>query len=162
MKQETVSMGRRALSGWPMILGWLAMIVFAFHASTHMVGAGDTWVAMACGRHFVSHGVDTVEPFSANSHKGGPTEQEIRTWPGWAQWITDKVGLETVKRWEIYQHLSDQDIHKLIAKEVKTPNQTLADFKRFKSFSLTYEEFPKTSTRKIKRHLFKEFYVAEK
>ena len=92
-------MGRRALSGWPMILGWLAMIVFAFHASTHMVGAGDTWVAMACGRHFVSHGVDTVEPFSANSHKGGPTEQEIRTWPGWAQWITDKVGLETVKRW---------------------------------------------------------------
>jgi long-chain acyl-CoA synthetase len=53
------------------------------------------------------------------------------------------------------KHLSDKDIHKLIAKEVKTANQTLAAFKRVKSFTLTDEEFPKTSTRKIKRHLFK-------
>ncbi|MHC4912144.1 MAG: hypothetical protein ACYTE5_03955, partial [Planctomycetota bacterium] len=53
---------RVALSGWPMVLGWLAMLIFAFHASTHMVGAGDTWVAMACGRHFINHGVNTVEP----------------------------------------------------------------------------------------------------
>ena len=82
-----------------MILGWLAMLIFAFHASTHMVGAGDTWVAMACGRHFINHGVDTVEPFSANSHKAGPTEKEIKTWPNWARWITDKVGIETVRYW---------------------------------------------------------------
>jgi len=88
-----------ALSGWPMIFAWLAMLIFAFHASSHMVGAGDTWVAMACGRHFINHGVDTVEPFSANSHRAGPTEQQIRKWPPWAQWITDKVGLETVKYW---------------------------------------------------------------
>ncbi len=90
---------RVALSGWPMIFFWLAMLIFAFHSSTHMVGAGDTWVAMACGRHFINHGVDTVEPFSANSHRAGPTEQDVRKWPGWAQWITDKVGLETVKYW---------------------------------------------------------------
>jgi hypothetical protein len=82
-----------------MALAWLAMLIFAIHASTHMVAAGDTWVAMACGRHFVNHGVDTVEPFSANSHDAGPTEEEIKTWPGWARWITDKVGLETVKKW---------------------------------------------------------------
>ncbi|MHC4755711.1 MAG: hypothetical protein ACYTBP_11270 [Planctomycetota bacterium] len=67
------------------------MIIFACHASTHMVGAGDTWVALACGRHFLNHGVDTVEPFSANSHRAGPTEEDIKTWPRWAQWITDKV-----------------------------------------------------------------------
>lgn len=90
---------RVALSGWPMIFFWLGMLIFAFHASTHMVGAGDTWVAMACGRHFINHGVDTVEPFSANSHRAGPTEQDIKKWPHWAQWITDKVGLETVKYW---------------------------------------------------------------
>jgi hypothetical protein len=42
-----------------------------------MVGAGDTWVAMACGRHFINHGVDTVEPFSANSHKSGPTNESM-------------------------------------------------------------------------------------
>ena len=90
---------RSALSGWPMILGWLAMLIFALHASTHMVGAGDTWVAMACGRHFINHGVDTVEPFSANSHKAGPTEEDIKKWPKAAQWIANKVGLETVKYW---------------------------------------------------------------
>jgi len=75
------------------------MFIFACHASTHMVGAGDTWVALACGRHFLNHGVDTVEPFSANSHKAGPTEEDIKTWPTWAQWITDKVGIEAVKYW---------------------------------------------------------------
>jgi long-chain acyl-CoA synthetase len=60
------------------------------------------------------------------------------------------------------KHLSNKDVHKLIAKEVKTANQTLAAFKRVKSFTLTDEEFPKTSTRKIKRHLFKELHVAKK
>lgn len=87
------------LSGWPMLIGWAAMFIFAIHASTHMVGAGDTWVAMACGRHFINHGVDTNEPFSANSHRQGPTAEEVKTWPVWAQWITDKVGLDTVKYW---------------------------------------------------------------
>ena len=53
---------RHAFSGWPMIILFAGMLVFAFHACTHMVAAGDTWVAMACGRHFVNHGVDTVEP----------------------------------------------------------------------------------------------------
>ncbi|UCD49620.1 MAG: hypothetical protein JSW27_19070 [Phycisphaerales bacterium] len=90
---------RSAFSGWPMIIGWSAMLIFSFHACTHMVAAGDTWVAMACGRHFVHHGVDTVEPFSANSHHAGPTEAEVQKWPGWARWITDTVGLETVKKW---------------------------------------------------------------
>ncbi len=82
-----------------MILGWLAMIIFACHASTHMVGAGDTWVALACGRHFINHGVDTNEPFSANSHRAGPTEEDVKKWPELAQWITGKVGLDTVKYW---------------------------------------------------------------
>ncbi len=88
-----------SLSRWLAVVGWLGMIVFAFHASTHMVAAGDTWVAMACGRHFVTHGVDTVEPFSANSHKPGPTDKEVRTWPGWAQSLTKAVGLKTVQKW---------------------------------------------------------------
>ncbi len=84
---------------WMIVIGWLGMMVFAFHASTHMVGAGDTWVAMACGRHFIDHGVDTVEPFSANSHKAGPTQEDIENWPGPAKWIAEKVGLDTVKYW---------------------------------------------------------------
>jgi len=88
-----------SLSKWLTIVGWVGMIVFAFHASTHMVAAGDTWVAMACGRHFVNHGVDTIEPFSANSHKPGPTPEEVKTWPAWAQSLTKAVGLKTVQKW---------------------------------------------------------------
>jgi len=88
-----------ALSGPPMVLGWLAMLIFACYASTHMVGAGDTWVALACGRHFYNHGVDTVEPFSANSHKAGPTAEDIENWPKPAKWIAEKVGIETVRKW---------------------------------------------------------------
>ena len=66
------------------IAAWLAIILFACHASTHMVPAGDTWVALACGKHFVNHGVDTVEPFSANSHKAGPTDEQLSKWcPEW-------------------------------------------------------------------------------
>ena len=99
ISNEVNAKRRSALSGWPMILGWLAMVIFALHSSTHMVGAGDTWVAMASGRHFINHGVNTVEPFSANSHKAGPTKEEIKTWPNWAQWIADKVGMRAVKYW---------------------------------------------------------------
>jgi len=90
---------RQPMSGWIMLIFWWAMILFALHSATHMVGAGDTWVAMACGRHFINHGVDTVEPFSANSHKAGPTAEDIKKWPSWAQKITQTVGLETVQKW---------------------------------------------------------------
>ena len=96
---ELTTKKHHVLSGWPMILGWLAMLIFAFHASTHMVGAGDTWVAMTCGRHFLNNGVDTVEPFSANSHRAGPTEKDIAKWPGWARPIAKSVSLETVQYW---------------------------------------------------------------
>ncbi len=81
------------------VIGLIAMLIFALHASTRMVGAGDTWVALACGRHFYNHGVDTNEPFSANSHRQGPTTEEIATWPDWAQTIADKVSINTLKYW---------------------------------------------------------------
>ena len=87
---------KQAMTGWPMILAWLGMLIFALHSTTHMVGAGDTWVALASGRHFINHGVDTVEPFSANSHKAGPTAEEIKTWPEWAG-LANKVGIENLR-----------------------------------------------------------------
>lgn len=87
---ESLESGHRAASErYLIVVGWLAMIIYTFHACTHMVAAGDTWVAMACGRHFVNHGVDTVEPFSANSHHAGPTLDEIKTWPTWAKLMVD-------------------------------------------------------------------------
>ncbi|MGD0597159.1 MAG: hypothetical protein ABSA64_06510 [Sedimentisphaerales bacterium] len=96
MLAPTASLLRGKTAG---AIGLIAMLIFALHASTHMVGAGDTWVALASGRHFYNHGVDTNEPFSANSHRVGPTAEEIATWPEWAQTIADKVGINTVKYW---------------------------------------------------------------
>ena len=66
------------------------MLLFAFYASTHMVAAGDTWVAMACGRHFANHGVDNVEPFSFNSHPPGPSEETLEKFPEWTHGIIKK------------------------------------------------------------------------
>jgi len=129
-----------ALSGWPMILGWLAMLIFTVHACSHMVAAGDTWVAMACGRHFVNHGVDTVEPFSANSHKAGPTEEEIQNWPDWAQWIVKKVGLKTFKAvhptgWVNQNWLTHVIFYLLV------PKSSYADGVSFSSNALVYWKF---------------------
>jgi len=139
-EQAVQAVSHRALSGWPIIIGWLAMLIFTVHACTHMVAAGDTWVAMASGRHFVNHGVDTVEPFSANSHKAGPTEQEIRTWPDWAQWIANKVGLKTVKAvhptgW-INQNWLTHEIFYLLV-----PKSSYADGMSFSSNALVYWKF---------------------
>ncbi len=131
---------RRTLAGWPMILGWLAMLIFAFHASTHMVGAGDTWVAMTCGRHFINHGVDTVEPFSANSHKPGPTPEEVKTWPKWAQWLTDKVGLETVKYWHPTGWINQNWLTHVIFYSL-IPESSYEDGLSFSSNALVYWKF---------------------
>jgi hypothetical protein len=129
-----------ALSGWPMVLGWLAMLIFTFQACTHMVAAGDTWVAMACGRHFVHHGVDTVEPFSANSHKAGPTPEEIKTWPKWAQWITSQVGIETVKKWHPTGWIDQNWLTHVIFYKLVPPS-SYADGISFTSNALVYWKF---------------------
>jgi hypothetical protein len=139
-EQPVQTVKHKALSGWPMIIGWLAMLIFTIHACTHMVAAGDTWVAMACGRHFVNHGVDTVEPFSANSHKPGPTEEEVKTWPGWAQWITNKVGLKTVKAVHPTGWINQNWLTHIIF-YLLVPKSSYADGMSFSSNALVYWKF---------------------
>ena len=105
-----------------------------------MVAAGDTWVAMACGRHFVNHGVGTIEPFSANSHKSGPTEEEIQTWPNWAQWIADKVGIEAVKYWHPTGWVNQNWLTHVIFYSL-IPKSSYADGVSFPSNALVYWKF---------------------
>jgi long-chain acyl-CoA synthetase len=47
--------------------------------------------------------------------------------------------------------LLEEETEKLIREEVKTAGKNLADYKRVKKFILRQDEFPKTTTRKIKR-----------
>lgn len=87
MAEITLPQSSEPVIRWkkPVIL--TALVLFAFYASTHMVAAGDTWVALACGRHFANHGVDTVEPFSFNSHPAGPSDEQLAAWPQWTHGI---------------------------------------------------------------------------
>jgi len=125
---------------WLTILGWVGMIIFAFHACTHMVAAGDTWVALACGRHFVNHGVDTVEPFSANSHKAGPTEKDIEKWPKLGKWIADKAGIETVRYWHPTGWVNQNWLTHVIFYWL-TNKSPFADAQTFSFNSLVYWKF---------------------
>ncbi len=52
--------------------------------------------------------------------------------------------------------LTDEKIKEILKKEIQELSRELADYKRVKDFELRKEEFPKTSTRKIKRYLFQE------
>jgi len=122
------------------VVCFLAMLIFTLHACVHMVAAGDTWVALACGRHFVNHGVDTVEPFSANSHKAGPTEKEVETWPNWAQWITDKVGIETVRYWHPTGWIDQNWLTHVIFYSL-IPKSSYSDGVSFSSNALVYWKF---------------------
>lgn len=49
--------------------------------------------------------------------------------------------------------LDELEVNRLISRNVKEINAGLAGYKRIKSFQIRDEELPKTSTRKIKRHL---------
>jgi len=96
MDESIKKQNKYALGGGWMIVFWAAMLIFAIHSCTRMVAAGDTWWAMACGRHFVNHGVDTVEPFSANSHKAGPTDEDLKEYP---KLVTKLFSAETIRKW---------------------------------------------------------------
>ncbi len=53
------------------------------------------------------------------------------------------------------EQMEDDRLHQLISAEIRRINRELASYKRIKSFKIINEELPKTSTKKIKRHLFK-------
>ena len=50
---------------------------------------------------------------------------------------------------------SDENVWELIKTEIRRMNHDLEPYKRISNFAIRFEEFPKTTTRKIKRHLFK-------
>ncbi len=53
------------------------------------------------------------------------------------------------------KEINDDSIWGLIRLEIKEVNQTLEAYKKIRHFAIKHEEFPKTTTRKIKRHPFR-------
>ncbi|MDI6740081.1 MAG: hypothetical protein QME74_06930 [Candidatus Edwardsbacteria bacterium] len=50
--------------------------------------------------------------------------------------------------------LDEAGIERILKEEIRQQCRRLAEYKRVKHFSVREEEFPKTTTRKIKRYLF--------
>jgi long-chain acyl-CoA synthetase len=53
----------------------------------------------------------------------------------------------------------EADIEKLIREEIHKQCDSIAEYKRVKSFRIRDEEFPKTTTKKIKRYIFEKEIV---
>jgi long-chain acyl-CoA synthetase len=81
-------------------------------------------------------------------HKVGATAEEV-----YAIIFPDEKILFTLEKEQNDGPMSAAAIEALIRKEILTYGKDLADYKRVKKFTLRENEFPKTTTRKIKRYI---------
>lgn len=81
-------------------------------------------------------------------HKVSPAAEEV-----YAVIFPDEENLFNHEKELADGPLSESDIEALIRREVLTFGKDLADYKRVKKFTVREDEFPKTTTRKIKRYV---------
>lgn len=92
-----------------------------------------------------------IEEAMVYAHKPGTTDEEVR-----AVVYLNQEMLEAHAKDEGKLELEKSEIHTLIRDEIRKYCDNLADYKRVKEFMIRDEEFPKTSTRKIKRYAVEE------
>jgi len=90
-----------------------------------------------------------LESLVIGRKKTGKTGEDI-----WAIIVPDdeQMEMELAKKIET---ISDKQIREIIAKVVKDVNNHMADYKRIVNFEIRTEEFEKTTSRKIKRTIYK-------
>ena len=81
-------------------------------------------------------------------HKIGKTAEEV-----YAVIYPDEEALFALAREQKDKPLTAGEIEDLIRREIQIYGKELADYKRVKKFTLREDEFPKTTTRKIKRYI---------
>ncbi|HAF07999.1 MAG: AMP-dependent synthetase and ligase [candidate division TA06 bacterium 32_111] len=69
--------------------------------------------------------------------------------------------IESVMKKNLSEEEGDKELKDIIGKEVARICENLADYKRVKKFDIRYEEFPKTTTKKIKRYLFNNYIISD-
>jgi long-chain acyl-CoA synthetase len=79
-------------------------------------------------------------------HKVNGTAEEVH-----AQIYPDQEAIDRFAASKGGNIFSTEDVEKLIREEVQKRCRNLADYKRVKRFTLRDDEFPKTTTKKIKR-----------
>ena len=80
------------------------------------------------------------------AHKNGPVAEEIRAVVRPNQEALDEHAAKQGRA-----PLSGAEVESLIRREISGACEKLAPYKRVKSITIRHEEFPKTTTRKIKR-----------
>lgn len=79
-------------------------------------------------------------------YKANKTVEEVH-----AMIYPDQDALDDYFREQNQTATSERDVEEVIRREVREYGKNLADYKRVKRFTLREDEFPKTTTRKIKR-----------
>lgn len=79
-------------------------------------------------------------------HKVGPLAEEVH-----AQIYPDQEAIDNYAQENNIYPMNQKQIEALLRKEVLKIGKELADYKKVKKFTLRDDEFPKTTTRKIKR-----------
>jgi len=92
-----------------------------------------------------------IEEVMVYAHKPGTTDEEVRA----VVYLSQDM-LEIHAKQEGKTELEKAEIHSLIKSEIRKYCDNLAEYKRVKEFMIRDEEFPKTSTRKIKRYAVEE------
>jgi long-chain acyl-CoA synthetase len=89
---------------------------------------------------------DFIAEIMVYGHKVDETSEEV-----YAMIYPDHDALDAYAKENASGALDPQEIENLIRQEVLERGKNLADYKRIKRFTLRDTEFPKTTTRKIKR-----------
>ncbi len=95
--------------------------------------------------------IEEVLVFGAKNPNTGDEEVQALIYPNF-----DEVRILAKKQGRVPH---DDFIYEVISSEVDRLSRELSPYKRIKRFALRYEEFPKTTTRKIKRHLFEGVFI---
>jgi long-chain acyl-CoA synthetase len=62
---------------------------------------------------------------------------------------------------QIGEQVTPENIWELLRDEVRKTNRELEPYKKIRHFAVKLEEFPKTTTRKIKRYLFRDLNLTQ-
>ena len=89
---------------------------------------------------------DFIAEVMVYGHKVDNTSEEVH-----AQIYPDQEAIDRFAATKGQASFSVEDVEKLIREEVLKRCKNLADYKRVKKFTLREDEFPKTTTKKIKR-----------
>lgn len=96
--------------------------------------------------------IEEVIVIPVKSKKNGREEVGAVVYPN--PELIESIMKEKLSEEESYKKLKD-----IIGKEIFKICENLADYKRVKKFGIVYEEFPKTTTKKIKRYLYNNYTI---